>query len=361
MPGFADQQVAISSFLAAVRQVRATGQGTPERSYYPAVSALLNGLFGTLRPLRRAITDPQGIDREFPDLGVIEVDSNVLVLPVEAKPPTVEIRDIVASAQALKYARTFGGGAVLVTNLREFAIARLDPQTGALVEEDRVVLVDTDEGLATSVTVSAEAAAAFVGMLDTACQVRGSLGDPEDVARLLAFHAGRMRDAVDATGDAQNLLEPIHAAMRDGLHIDIEPRLLVPTVVQTLVYGLFASWLESDGSEDLDWMETAYRLDVPVFADVLHAALRPQLSLMQPQAASECGGEGVGLGRQGPLRGRIRWGCHPVLLRAVPCRVRPTAPRSAWGLVYTQGGHAVSGRASRSADSRCARRCGWPG
>ena len=59
MPGFADQQVAISSFLAAVRQVRATGQGTPERSYYPAVSALLNGLFGTLRPLRRAITDPQ--------------------------------------------------------------------------------------------------------------------------------------------------------------------------------------------------------------------------------------------------------------------------------------------------------------
>ena len=27
----------------------------------------------------------------------------------------------------------------------------------------------------------------------------------------------------------------------------------------------------------LDWMETAYRLDVPVFADVLHAALRPQL------------------------------------------------------------------------------------
>ena len=103
----------------------------------------------------------------------------------------------------------------------------------------------------------------------------------------LAFHAGRMRDAVDATGDAQNLLEPIHAAMRDGLHIDIEPRLLVPTVVQTLFYGLFASWLESDGSvEDLDWMETAYRLDVPVFADVLHAALHPLISRMQPQAAS---------------------------------------------------------------------------
>ena len=72
---------------------------------------------------------------------------------------------------------------------RIFASSRsqFDPQTGALVEEDRVVLVDTDEGLATSVTVSAEAAAAFVGMLDTACQVRGWLGDPEDVARLLGF------------------------------------------------------------------------------------------------------------------------------------------------------------------------------
>ena len=277
MARLADQQAAINSFLAAVRQERLTGQATPERSYYPAISALLNGLFGTLKPLRRAMTDPQGIDREFPDLGVLEVESNVLVLPVEAKAPTVEIRDIVASAQALKYARTFGGGAVLVTNLREFAIARIEPKTGTLVKEDGVVLADTDERLTSSITVSAEIAAAFVGMLDTAVQVRGSLGDPEDVARLLAFHAGRMRDAVVATGKAQNLLEPIHAAMQEGLHIDIEPRLLVPTVVQTLVYGLFASWLESDGSEDLDWMETAYRLDVPVFADVLHAALRPQL------------------------------------------------------------------------------------
>ena len=277
MPGMADQRAAIDSFLTMVRQVHATGQATPERSYYPSISSLLNGLLNSLRPRRRAITDPQGIEREFPDLGVIEVESNVLVLPVEVKPPTVEIKDILASAQALKYARTFGGGLVLVTNIREFAIGRIDQATNALLEEDRVTLAETAGQLHARHTVSNELAASFTGMLDTACQARRSLGNPEDVARLLAFHAGRMRDSVEATGNATDLLEPIHAAMRDGLHIDIEPNLLVPTVVQTLVYGLFASWLESEGSEDLDWMEMAYRLEVPVFADVLHAALRPQL------------------------------------------------------------------------------------
>jgi SAM-dependent methyltransferase len=277
VPGMADQQAAINTFLATVRTEHLTGHATPERSYYPAISSLLNGLLSSLSPARRAITDPRGIEREFPDLGVIEVGSNVLVLPAEVKPPTVEIEDILGSAQALKYARTFGGGAVLVTNIREFAMGRIDQLTDALVEEDRVVLANSAALLETKLAVGTETAAAFVGMLDTACQVRGSLRDPEDLARLLAFHAGRMRDAVEATGNAKDLLEPIHAAMRDGLHIDIEPALLVPTVVQTLVYGLFASWLESDSSEDLDWMEMAYRLDVPVFADVVHAALRPQL------------------------------------------------------------------------------------
>jgi len=86
-----------------------------------------------------------------------------------------------------------------------------------------------------------------------------------------------MRDAITGTGNVDALLAPISAGLRDGLQIDLPPDLLVPTVVQTLVYGLFAAWLESDEPGDFNWMDTAYRLQVPVFADVLHAALRPQL------------------------------------------------------------------------------------
>lgn len=272
-----DPDSILKAFLADVRSLRASGQATPERSYYPAIRTLLDGLLAGLRPLRRAITDVSGIDREFPDLGVIETDSNVVVLPVEAKSATPELTEIVRSAQALKYARTFGGGVVLVTNLRQFAVARIDPSKGGLLEEERVSIVEVESDLDSRVRVDQETATALVGMLDRACQVRGSLGDPADVAVLLAFHAGRIRDAVEATGHAAELLEPIHTALKAGLHIDVEPQLLVPTVVQTLVYGLFASWLESTDDGDLDWMETAYRLDVPVFADVLHAALRPAL------------------------------------------------------------------------------------
>lgn len=108
-----DPQSVLTVFRADVRSLRASGQATPERSYYPAIRTLLDGLLAGLRPLRHAITDVSGIDREFPDLGVIEADSNVLVLPVEAKAATQDLSEIVRSAQALKYARTFGGGVVL--------------------------------------------------------------------------------------------------------------------------------------------------------------------------------------------------------------------------------------------------------
>lgn len=37
-------------YLDALSQARATGSGTPETSYYPALSTLLNAVGATLRP-----------------------------------------------------------------------------------------------------------------------------------------------------------------------------------------------------------------------------------------------------------------------------------------------------------------------
>src|SRR5699024_9804141 len=50
-----------------------------------------------------------------------------------------------------------------------------------------------------------------------------------------------------------------------------------PTVVQTLVYGTFAGWLETEDPAGFNWMQSAFRTNVPVFAEILHAALRPSL------------------------------------------------------------------------------------
>lgn len=267
---------AVQSFLGEVRQVRASGLGTQEQSFYPAVNTLLTELGAKGRPARQVLAHPAGVAGNFPDVALYERDSNVLVLPVEVKPAETDLSWLAASTQASRYARTFGGGTVLVTNLREFAVARLDG-AGALREVGRVTLVADAAGLDEATAADAQMTRELQLLLEDGCQVRGAITDPALVARLLAYHARHMRDAIAGTGNVDALLAPISAALRQGLQIDLPSDPLVPTVVQTLVYGLFAAWLETDEPGEFDWMDTAYRLEVPVFADVLHAALRPQL------------------------------------------------------------------------------------
>ncbi len=266
----------VQTFLGAVRQVRASGLGTAEQSYYPAVNMLLSQLGAQGRPARQALAHPAGVDGDFPDVALYELSSNVLVLPVEVKPADTDLDQLIRSAQASRYARTFGGGTVLVTNLREFALGRLDA-SGKLQATGRVTLAPDAAALDRPAATYDRVARELQLLLDDGCQVRGAITDPALVARLLAYHARHMRDAITGTGDVDALLAPISAALRDGLQIDLPANLLAPTVVQTLVYGLFAAWLESDEPGEFNWMDTAYRLEVPVFADVLHAALRPQL------------------------------------------------------------------------------------
>ncbi len=267
---------AIRRFLTEVRRIRATQRGTAEQSYYPAVNRLLTRLGELTRPARWALSHPAGIEGDFPDVALYERDSNVLAAPIEVKPVNVDLGVLVASTQARRYAQSFGGGLVVVTNLREFGLAR-QGASGTLVLDDKVILAARPEDLDRALTVDEPTAQNLLTLIELACSLRPTLSDPHDVARFLAYHARRMRDAVANTGDADGLLAPISAALRDGLEIDLPSNLLVPTVVQTLVYGLFAAWLETDDPSHFDWMDSAYRLDVPVFADVLHAALRPAL------------------------------------------------------------------------------------
>jgi hypothetical protein len=267
---------AIHRFLTEVRRIRSAHHGTAEQSYYPSVNRLLTRIGELTRPARWALSHPSGIEGDFPDVALYERDSNVLAVPIEVKPVDVELAALAASAQARRYARSFGGGLVLVTNLREFGLARLSG-AGTMVLDEKVVLAARPEDLDRPPTVDEAIARDLLTLIELACSLRPTLSDPHDVARFLAYHARRMRDAVANTGDADELLSPISAALRDGLEIDLPSKLLVPTVVQTLVYGLFAAWLETDDPSHFDWMDSAYRLNVPVFADVLHAALRPAL------------------------------------------------------------------------------------
>lgn len=267
----------LASYLVEVRRVRASQQGTPEQSFYPAMNALLTALGQRGTPAREVLAHPAGVRGNLPDVALYERGSNVLSLPVEVKPPETSLDTLLASAQARSYAQNIGGGIVLLTNVREFAIGRLDA-AGVLQKAGHVEITATAGALDQAPPAAlAEIEQKLQLLIEDGCQVRGAITEPAQVARLLALHATRMRDAIAATGNVDALLAPISAALRDGLQIDVQADLLVPTVVQTLVYGLFAAWLESEQPGEFSWMDTAYALEVPVFADVLHAALRPQL------------------------------------------------------------------------------------
>jgi len=272
----------VVSFMNEVRRIRGTGSATDERSYYPAVSQLLSGIGGIGSPKLAVLPEPAGIDGNFPDVALYDPTSQVLVLPVEVKPAEMDMSVLMASQQAKRYALSFGGGRVLLTNLRSVVLAELTP-SDQLVETESYQLVAAATDFDTSGNPS-DPAVQLVGLIEIGgAEPRGVMADPHRVAKLLAWHGERSVEAIETASvnsgiGVERLLEAVHDLFSDGLDVELEDSFFIPTIVQTLIYGLFAAWLQdAEPEESFDWQGAAYSLNVPVFAELLHACLRPSL------------------------------------------------------------------------------------
>jgi hypothetical protein len=269
---------AVRNYLKDVSSTLGRGLGTAETSHYPALRTLLSCLGQRQAPKCSSLTHPHGIDGDFPDLALYEDESNVLVLPVEAKSIDKDLSVLAKSTQAARYAQSFGGGTVLVTNLYSWAVASIDPATKALIIVDAVVLVPKADIMAKMPKPIAGSCEKLALMVQSACVVkRGNLRDPEMVAKILAYHGTRMVEAINRIGasEYEALLLPLSKSFKDGLQIELPSDFLVPTVVQTLIYGLFAAWIESDEPHLFEWVGASYRLSMPLYADIVYAILTP--------------------------------------------------------------------------------------
>ncbi len=268
--------VAVQKYLSEVAKTHRMGHATAEASHYPVMNALLTSLGQVCRPRMSALNAPKAIDGNFPDVALYEDSSNVLVMPVEVKGADQDLSSLAVSTQARSYAVSFGGGRVLSTNLRGFALSELDASTGKLVERDRVELVDSAARFTEKHPQPAPGSAErLAAMIEAASVTRASLTSPKLVARLLAYHGERMSAAILAAGDPADLLEAVASSLRDGLEMNLDEEMLVPTVVQTLLYGLFAAWLDVNDPQDFEWVGASYTLTMPVYADMVHAILTP--------------------------------------------------------------------------------------
>jgi len=60
--------------------------------------------------------------------------------------------------------------------------------------------------------------------------------------------------------------------------IKLSDDLFVPTIVQTLVYSVFAAWLDADDPNGFDYHQTEDVLGVHVIAELFHYILQPRFS-----------------------------------------------------------------------------------
>lgn len=253
---------ALSDYLRKCRSVHATPD-TTERSYYSALEALLDDR--TDSGIRAHSELSSESDR--PDLGLYE--SDVPVLYVEVKPPSSAINALLKDEQPFRYAKALAGW-VLITNINEFVLACVDGNE--LAEQRRVRLFKGEIFDDESPKSTPGAAQELTDMLTVGCAQRRTVRDPSKVAALLAAHARELAAVLP-----EDNFEPIRTGFKDWLGADLDDEFLVSTTVQAVVYGMFATWLESDSPEAFQWQDARDSLDVGVIAEIVYSALPPSV------------------------------------------------------------------------------------
>ena len=254
---------ALSGYLKQCRSVHRKA-ATTESSYYSVLETLFNAL--TAPEVTSHSELSSGSDK--PDLGLYESDAPVLF--VEVKLPNVPADELLELDQACRYAKALGGW-VLATNLNDFVLGRLEG--GRLEEQGRVRLFDDDVFSPQQPKSTPRAGQKLRDILTLGCAQRLTIRDPSQVASLLAAHARALAGVLP-----QESLGTIKKGFKDWLGADLDDEFLVSTTVQAVVYGAFASWLESDSPEDFQWQVTRDALDVGIIAEIVYSALSPAVT-----------------------------------------------------------------------------------
>ena len=93
-----------------------------------------------------------------------------------------------------------------------------------------------------------------------------TISDPEDVAAHLAMHARRALRILEAesNGDLQLLRDSLEKSLDIEFAGKEQERLFVSTLVQTLFYGLFSTWVRNGGSGEFNWETARREIEIPV-------------------------------------------------------------------------------------------------
>ena len=292
---------AVESYFSELRQIRATGGGTGERSSYGPLANLLNAVGKTLKPKVFCVGELADQGAGHPDFGLYTANQVQKGRPrhgqtpergvVEVKPPAEELGADGVRDQVGRYLKRYH--LVLATNLREFTLVGLDT-AGRDVVLEWYPLARTEEefnhGLETPRAFAREIGAGLCEYLIRTLSHQAAITEPKDLAWLLASYARDGLARVEAAGDTRSL-DSVRSALEESLGVEFEgdrgTRFFHSTLVQTLFYGIFSAWVlwsrkTRHREEAFNWHESVWHLRTPVMQ-----ALFQQLS--QPGRLNELG------------------------------------------------------------------------
>ena len=247
------------TYFAALAEIRATGGGVEETSYYPTLINLLNAVGATLKPRVLAVSQLKNTGAGNPDAGLFAAGQ----FPKGAGEPllgqlpecgAVEIKSVAedgwltaSSAQVSKYWEKYR--LVLVTNYRDFLLVGEDRAGRPTVLESLRLAESAEDFRARLAQPRAFAQARGERLLEYLKRVllcAAPLNNPRDVAWFLASYARDARARLEEKPDLP-ALAALRGALENalGLHFEAEDgeHFFRSTLIQTLFFGVFSAWV----------------------------------------------------------------------------------------------------------------------
>ena len=274
---------AVEEYFSDLRRIRASGGATGERSYYPALTNLLNAVGGVLKPQVFCVSELAEQGAGHPDLGLYARRQVQKGTPrpgqvpergvVEVKPSGDDAWLTASSDQVSRYRGLYR--LVLVTNTRDFVLVGEDVQ-GNPVKLETFRLAESEQEfhtrLETPRSFARDVGAGLGEYLCRALSHSASIVEPKDLAWLMASYARDGLARVEAAGDAPSL-RAVRSALEEALGVRFEGErgaaFFRSTLVQTLFYGVFSAWVlwarqTPPPRERFNWHEAVWHLRAPV-------------------------------------------------------------------------------------------------
>ncbi|HET7274759.1 MAG TPA: hypothetical protein VFI91_06240, partial [Longimicrobiaceae bacterium] len=288
--------IALEAYLKELRDLRLSGAGVNETTYYGPLANLLNAVGGDLRPRIRCIINLRDTGGGIPDGGFFtqqqfpkaSADSpSEGQLPergaLEVKGLQDDVLAIAESEQVGRYLQRYGQ--VLVTNLRDFVLVGAD-HTGQRRVLESFQIAESYSAFLEAIRhprrTAEERGVPLFEYLRRVLLRPSPLSNPKDLAWFLASYAKDARVRVENAGALPSL-----AALREslegslGIHFEGErgEHFFRSTLIQTLFYGVFSAWVlwsRQGGEGRFDWRTASWTLRVPMIRTLFHQVADPE-------------------------------------------------------------------------------------